>query len=80
METGAFLLTEADGRAQVLDLAHRLGARTQWQWLVLPQREPGPLTITALPHREGRPRELSGGRWLSVFRSAVLDVKTPAVH
>lgn len=29
METGAFVLTEADSQAQVLDLAHRLGARTE---------------------------------------------------
>lgn len=80
METGAFLLTETNGQPLVLELAPRLSARTQWQWLDAPQGQPGPLAIVGLAHREGQPRELSGGRWLSVYAKAVLDVKTLAAH
>ncbi len=80
LETGAFLLIETDGQPQVIELAPRLSARTQWQWLDAPQGQPGPIAIVGLANREGQPRELSGGRWLSVYGTAVLDVKTLAVH
>lgn len=81
MGTGAFLLTEADGHPRLLELAQRGGSsRTQWQWLDAPQGQPGPVQVVALTHREGQPRGLTGGRWLSVYGRAVLDVKTLAVH
>ncbi len=80
LETGAFLLTETDGQPQLIELAPRLSARTQWQWLDAAQGQPGPIAIVGLANREGQPHELSGGRWLSVYGKAVLDVKTLAVH
>jgi hypothetical protein len=80
MESGAFLLTEAGGQPRVQELAARGAARTQWQWLDVQRGQPGPVTIVSLAHRPGQPRVLSGGRWLSVYAEAVLDVQTLSVH
>jgi hypothetical protein len=80
MESGAFLLTEADGQPRLQELARRSSPRTEWQWLDSKQGQPGPLTIVSLAHRPGQPRALSGGRWLSVYAQSVLDVQTLAIH
>lgn len=80
METGAYLLTEADGRPHLEELAPRLSSHTEWQWLDAEAGQPGPKNIVGLAHRPGEPLELSGGRWLSVFGEIVLDVKTLAIH
>jgi len=80
MQTGAVLLTETDGQPRVQELAPQNSPRTQWQWLDAAQGQPGSTTIVGLAHRPAEPRELSGGRWLSVYTQAVLDVKTLAVH
>ena len=79
MQSGAVLLTEADGQPRLQELAARNSPRTQWQWLDAQQGQPGLLTIVGLAHRPGEPRALTGGRWLSVYTQAVLDVKTLAV-
>jgi hypothetical protein len=80
METGAYLLTEADGRPHLEELAPRLSSHTEWQWLDAEAGQPGPKNIVGLEHRPDQPLELSGGRWLSVFGEIVLDVKTLAIH
>jgi hypothetical protein len=80
MQTGAVLLTEVGGQPHVQELAAPGSARTTWQWLDAPSGQPGPITVVALAHRPGPPQDLSGGRWLSVYAQAVLDVKTLAVH
>lgn len=80
MEAGAVLLTEAGGQPRLQEVAPRGSPRRQWQWLDAQQGQPGPLTIVSLAHRPGQPRVLSGGRWLSVYTEAVLDVQTLAIH
>ena len=80
MQGGAVLLTEVGGRPHVQELAALGSARTSWQWLDVQQGQPGPPTVVALAHRPGPPQALSGGRWLSVYAQAVLDVQTLAVH
>ncbi len=81
MGTGAFLLTDAGGQPRLQELAPRGGsARTELQWLDAAQGQPGPVQVVALTHRQGQPRELTGGRWLAVYGRAVLDVKSLAMH
>jgi hypothetical protein len=62
METGAYLLTETDGRPHLEELAPRLSSHTEWQWLDSEAGQPGPKNIVGLAHRPGQPLELSGGR------------------
>jgi hypothetical protein len=80
MESGAYLLTEARGRPVLQEVAGREGTRMEWQWLDARHGQPGPVTLVALEHRPGPPRTLSGGRWLSIYTEAVLDVQTLAIH
>lgn len=81
MESGAYLLTEANGRPRLQELAQRSAPRPQWQWLDAQQGQPGPVTVVSIAHRPGQPRGLAGGgRWLSVYTEAVLDTQTLAIH
>lgn len=79
--SGAFLLTDSNGQPRLLELAPQGGSsRTEWQWMDTAQGQPGTVQVVALAHREGQSHELAGGRWLSVYGRAVLDVKTLTVH
>lgn len=80
MESGAFLLTERNGKPHLQELAPREAPRTEWQWLDVAKGQPGPVTILALANRANQPRTLAGGRWLMVYTQAVLDVQTLTVH
>lgn len=80
MQHGAVLLSEADGQPRAQELAAPGAARTGWQWLDATQGQPGPVTVVALAPRPAAPCELSGGRWLSVYGQAVVDVQTLTVH
>ena len=81
MESGAYLLTEANGQPRLQELAQRSAPRPQWQWLDAQQGQPGPVNLVAIAHRPGPPPALAGaGRWLSVYTQAVLDVQTLAIH
>lgn len=80
MQTGALLLTEADGQPRWQELASPGSSRTEWQWLDARQGQPGPVNVVALAHRPDEPRDLAGGRRLSVYGRAVLDVQTLTLH
>lgn len=81
MESGAYLLTEDNGEPRLQELAARGASRRQWQWLDSQQGQPGPVTIVSMAHRPGPPRAFAGGgRWLSIYSKAVLDVQTLAFH
>jgi hypothetical protein len=81
MESGAYLLTEENGKPRLQELAARGASRRQWQWLDSQQGQPGPVTIVSMAHRPGPPRAFAGGgRWLSIYSKAVLDVQTLTFH
>jgi len=74
--TGAWLVTESGGKAEVTTLTPPSTDSVRWQWLDADGGQPGEEQAVGLRDSAAEPRTLAGGNLLLVSRRGVLEVDT----